>query len=131
MPCELRYTVRVVSSAYPASIVGLQVVEHGPDARIVTVTGEVDALTAPELADFVTAQLAVSQLVVVNLDGVRLLASAGLSVLFEVNELAIHEDRDLRLVCHSRTVNLALEITGLRERLPFANSVPDALNTVH
>ena len=109
---------------------GVEVVEYRPDARIVTVTGEVDVLTAPELAAFLTAQLAVSQLVVVNLDGVRLLASAGLSVLFEVSELAIQEDRDLRLVCHSRTVNLALEVTGLRERLPFADSVPDALNTV-
>lgn len=127
-----------MSSAYPADIpadipadvMGVEVVEYRPDARIVTVTGEVDVLTAPELAAFLTAQLAVSQLVVVNLDGVRLLASAGLSVLFEVSELAIQEDRDLRLVCHSRTVNLALEVTGLRERLPFADSVPDALNTV-
>lgn len=119
-----------VSSAYPADMMGVEVVEYRPDARIVTVTGEVDVLTAPELAAFLTAQLAVSQLVVVNLDGVRLLASAGLSVLFEVSELAIQEDRDLRLVCHSRTVNLALEVTGLRERLPFADSVPDALNTV-
>ncbi|HEX8935055.1 MAG TPA: STAS domain-containing protein [Pseudonocardiaceae bacterium] len=127
-----------MSSAYPADIpadipadvMGVEVVEYRPDARIVTVTGEVDVLTAPELAALLTAQLAVSQLVVVNLDGVRLLASAGLSVLFEVSELAIQEDRDLRLVCHSRTVNLALEVTGLRERLPFADSVPDALNTV-
>jgi anti-sigma B factor antagonist len=126
--------VPTVSNAYPADIpadvMGVEVVEYRPDARIVTVTGEVDVLTAPELAAFLTAQLAVSQLVVVNLDGVRLLASAGLSVLFEVSELAIQEDRDLRLVCHSRTVNLALEVTGLRERLPFADSVPDALNTV-
>ena len=63
-------------------MVDLQVTEHGPDARVVTVTGEVDALTAPELAAFLTAQLAVAQLVVVNLDGVRFLDSAGLSVLF-------------------------------------------------
>jgi len=67
---------------------------------------------------------------VVDLDGVRLLGSAGLSVLFEVSQLATQEDRDLRLVCHSRTANLALEVTGLRERLPFADSVPDALNNV-
>jgi anti-anti-sigma factor len=108
----------------------LQVVEHGPDTRVVTVAGEVDALNAPELAASLTEQLVVAQLVVVDLDGVRLLASAGMSVLFEAGELATSEDRELRLVCHSRTVNLALEITGLRERLPFADSVPDALNTV-
>ena len=40
-----------MNSAFPADIVGLQVTEHGTDACVVTVTGEVDALTAPELAD--------------------------------------------------------------------------------
>jgi anti-sigma B factor antagonist len=124
------HIMRGVSSDFPADIVGLLVVEHGPDARVVTVTGEVDALTAPELASFLTAQLAVAQLVVVNLDGVRFLDSAGLSVLFEVNELATQQGRDMRLVCNSRTANLALEVTGLRERLSFADSVPDALNNL-
>ena len=54
-----------------SNILDLQVTEHGPDARVVTVVGEIDALTAPELAAFVTAQLIEAQLVVVNLDGVR------------------------------------------------------------
>lgn len=127
---DWRYSVRTVSSTFPGDTMDLQVVEHGPDTRVVTVAGEVDALNAPELAASLTEQLVVAQLVVVDLDGVRLLASAGMSVLFEAGELATSEDRELRLVCHSRTVNLALEITGLRERLPFADSVPDALNTV-
>ncbi len=117
-----------VSSEFPADI-GLQATEHGPDARVVTVMGEVDALTAPELATFLTAQLTVAQVVVVDLDGVRFLGSAGLSVLFEANELATREDRDLRLVCNSRTANLALEATGLREHFTFADNVPDALKT--
>lgn len=115
-----------VSSNFPADI-GLQVTEHGPDTRVITVTGEVDALTAPELAAFLTAQLADAQVVVVDLDGVRFLGSAGLSVLFEANELATGQGRDLRLVCNSRTANLALEATGLREHFSFADSVPDAL----
>ncbi len=127
---DLRYIVRgvsvSVSSEFPADI-GLEVTEHGPDARVVTVMGEVDALTAPELAAFLTAQLTVAQVVVVDLDGVRFLGSAGLSVLFEANELATREDRDLRLVCNSRTANLALEATGLREHFTFADNVPDAL----
>ncbi len=119
--------MRSVSSNVPADILGLQVAEHGPDARVVTVVGEIDALTAPELATFLTAQLTVAQVVVVHLDGVRFLGSAGLSVLFEANELATQEDRDLRLVCNSRTANLALEATGLREHFTFADNVPDAL----
>ncbi len=110
-----------------SDILGLEVAEHGPDARVVTVVGEIDALAAPELAAFLTAQLVVAPVVVVNLDGVRFLASAGLTVLFEANELATQQGRDLRLVCHSRTANLALEATGLRKHLPFADNVPDAL----
>ncbi len=47
--CGLRYILRSVNS-----LVDLQMAEHGPDARVVTVTGEVDALTAPQLADFLT-----------------------------------------------------------------------------
>ncbi len=118
-----------LSMAGPLSsdILGLEVAEHGPDARVVTVVGEIDALTAPELADFLTAQLVVAPVVVVNLDGVRFLGSAGLSVLFKANELATREDRDLRLVCNSQTANWALNATGLREHFTFADNVPDAL----
>ena len=100
---------------------------HGPDVRVVTVTGEVDTVTAPQLATVLTAQLAVARLVVVNLDGVQFLSSAGLFVLLEANELAIREDRALCLVYSSRTVNLALEATGLREYFSFADDVSDAL----
>lgn len=121
--------MQAVNSAFPADILGLQVTDHGPDARVVTVTGEVDTVTAPQLAAVLTAQLAIARLVVVNLDGVQFLGSAGLQVLFEANELATRQDRHLRLVCNSPTANLTLESTGLREHLTFANTVPDALNT--
>lgn len=113
----------------PTDVLGLHVTEHGTDARVVTVTGEVDVVTAPQLAACVTRQLTVAQRVVVNLDGVRLLSSAGLSVLFEANELATQEDRDLRIVCRSRTAHLALEVTGLHEHFTFADNVDDALNS--
>lgn len=118
---------RCVSTNFPTDILELQVAAHDPDARVVTVVGEIDALTAPKLAAFLTEQLAVAKVVVVNLDGVRFLSSAGLFVLLEANELAIREDRALRLVYSSRTVNLALEATGLREYFSLADNVSDAL----
>lgn len=118
--------VRHVSSDF-ADIMDLQVTEHGSDARIVTVLGEVDALTAPELAAFLTAQLAAARVVVVDLDGVDFLGSAGLSVLFEANEQAGQQDRVLRLVCNSRIANRALEATELKDHFSFADNVPDAL----
>jgi anti-sigma B factor antagonist len=112
---------------FPADIIGLRVAEHGPGARVVTVTGEVDTLTAPKLASFLTEQLSAARVVVLDLDGVEFLGSAGLSTLFEANELATREHRALRLVCHSRIANRALEATELREHFTFAETVPDAL----
>jgi anti-sigma B factor antagonist len=126
--CDLRSIVQGVNSAFPADIVGLQVAGHGAEARVVTVTGEVDTLTAPQLAAVLTAQLAIARLVVVNLDGVQFLGSAGLQVLFAANELASQQGRNLRLVCNSPAANLTLQSAGLREHFTFANNVPDALN---
>ncbi|MGH3773181.1 MAG: STAS domain-containing protein [Pseudonocardiaceae bacterium] len=116
-----------MESDYPADIIGLRVAEHGPDARVVTVTGEVDTLTAPKLASFLNEQLSAARVVVVDLDGVEFLGSAGLSALFEANELATRERRALRLVCHSRVANRALAATELRDQFIFADTVPDAL----
>ncbi len=105
----------------------LQVVEHGLDARVVTMTGVVDTLTAPQLANFLAAQLVDARLLVLDLDGVQFMGSAGLSVLVEATDLATRQDRTLRLVCNSPSVNRAMEVTGLRENFLFADTVPDAL----
>jgi anti-sigma B factor antagonist len=114
-------------SSFPADILDMQVAEHSPEVRVISVVGEIDALTAPELAACLTAQLNIAKVVVANLDGVQFLASVGLHVLLEANELARREDRELLLVYNSQTANLALEIAGLREYFTFADSVPEAL----
>jgi anti-anti-sigma factor len=107
-----------------SDILDLQVTEYGPSVRVVTVVGEVDALVAPELASFLTAQLIVAMVVVADLNGVRYLSSAGLRALFEANEFAMRECRDLLLICHSQTANWALRATGLRDRFTFIDDVP-------
>lgn len=120
----------MLGRAGPAScdILDLQVTEHGTDARVVTVGGEIDALTAPELGALLTAQLAAAPLVVVDLERVRFLGSAGLSVLFAANEFATRENRSLWLVFpHRGMVNRALEVTGLREQYNTAETVAAAL----
>lgn len=78
-----------------SDILDLQVIDYGSGTRVVSVVGEVDALVAPELASFLTAQLIIATVVVVDLDGVRFLSSAGLRALFEANEFAVRECRDL------------------------------------
>jgi anti-sigma B factor antagonist len=127
--CDLRYTVRSMNVSSDLSTDScLQVATHAPDARVVTVEGQIDTPTALELATLLTGQLTVARVVVVDLDGVRFLGSTGLSALFEANELAAQQDRVLRLVCNSRIASWALAAVGLREYFTFADSVPDAVN---
>jgi anti-sigma B factor antagonist len=112
-----------------SDILSLEVTEHGPDARVITVMGEIDVLSAPDLAAVLTAQLLVAPVVVVDLDGVRFLGSYGLSALFEVNELARREGRELRLVCNSQVASWAMNATGLRDHFTFVDTVSDALTS--
>lgn len=131
--CRLRFVTfalysAVVDSVVPADILGVQVTEHGSETRIVTVTGELDALTAPALATVFAETLAAARVMVVDLDGVQYLASSGLRVLIEAKHLAEEYGRDLRLVCHSASVNLVLDGSGLREHFTFADSVALALD---
>jgi anti-sigma B factor antagonist len=111
------------SSDAPADI-NLRVVQHSPDARVVTVVGEVNTPAALALANFLVTQLAAARVVVVDLSGVSLLGSAGLSVLFEASELATRQHRTLRLVSNSPTANWALAAAGLHDYFTFADTVP-------
>lgn len=111
-----------------SDVLDLQVTDHGPHVRVITVGGEIDALTAPELGTFLAAQLAAASLVVVDLERIRFLGSAGLSVLLAANELATRENRCLWLVVPRRGMaNRALEATGLDERFNVAETVAAAL----
>jgi anti-anti-sigma factor len=126
--CRGPRDVVTMDSEVPADILGLHVGEQGPDVRVVTVTGDVDARSAPALASVLTTQLSVARVVVVDLDGVALLGSAGLTALFGANELARGERRVLRLVCHSPAAHRALVVTELRDQFCFAETVADAVN---
>src|SRR6185312_2776506 len=115
------------ASSDAAADIGLRVAEHRPEARVVTVVGEVDTPTALELANTVNMQLTVARVVVVDLDGLSFLGSAALSALFDANELATQQHRALRLVCNSPVANWALAAAGLREYFIFADTVSGAL----
>jgi hypothetical protein len=59
-----------------SDLLDVQVSGHGPHARVVTVAGEVDALTAPKLGAVLTAQLAAPSVLVIDLARLRFLGSA-------------------------------------------------------
>jgi anti-anti-sigma factor len=107
----------------------LRVAEHGPEIRVVTVVGHIDTPTARELANSLITQLTAARVVVVDLNGVSLLGSAGLSALFTANELANQQQRALRLVCKSRIANQSLAAAGLQDYFVFAETVIGAAKT--
>lgn len=94
---------------------------------VVRVRGEIEALTAPRLADAVTEALGRGRPVVVDLTDVTFLDSAGLTALIRVTETAEGRGEPLRLaIDHNRPVIRPIQITGLEHRLSLYHSVEDA-----
>ncbi|MBC8093070.1 MAG: STAS domain-containing protein [Pseudonocardia sp.] len=80
---------------------------------LLTVSGEIDSLTAPRL-DGALQRLSgeATAVQVVDLTGVVFLASSGLAVLIEAAHRAAAAERRLRLLVQGRPVLRALQITG-------------------
>lgn len=86
---------------------------------MVAVTGAIDLLTAPDLAEQLAVALAdgTPLIVVVDLRQVDFLAAAGLSVLVEADQCARMQHTTLRLVVTTHAVRRALSVTGLDQTL--------------
>lgn len=91
-----------------------------PDAVTITAAGEVDPGTAPELQRAIAAALAVAPAaatIVVDLSGLRLLDSAGISALLRGRRLADAADRPFRVVGAAGLVREVLQLTGVWQHL--------------
>lgn len=95
-------------------------------AAVVTVAGEIDLVTAPELDEIVTAVVDESpEVLVVDLRKVTFLSSAGLQVL-----AAAHQrlgERRLRVVSTSHVTTRPLTSTGLDAWIGLFTTVDEAL----
>ena len=111
-------------------IIRFDVVDHGPDVRVLHVVGELDTLTAPLLQVRLAEQLAQVRIVVLDLSDVTFLGSAGLAVLVGAKDDADSRDCRLLVVPGSRIVKRALEATGLLALFATADDVPGALAAV-
>ena len=108
-------------------IIRFDVVDHGPDVRVVHVVGELDTLTSPLLAARLAEQQAQVAHLVLDLSDVTFLGSAGLAVLVGAKDEADSRGRQLLVVPGSRIVRRALEATGLLQLFAVADDVPEAL----
>jgi anti-sigma B factor antagonist len=91
------------------------------------VTGEVDSSTAPVLRDAVDGAFAAgAREIVVDLDAVTFLDSAGLCVLAGTHRRAEEDGVRLRVLVSGRAVIRPLQITGLWELLAVEQIEPGA-----
>ncbi|GAA1390164.1 hypothetical protein GCM10009613_30380 [Pseudonocardia kongjuensis] len=96
---------------------------------VVTVSGELDMLTAPELRAAVADRIPSVELVVLALDGVRFLGTSGLAALIELREQAHRTGVELRIACTERRVLRPIGIAGLHHLFDIHDDVPAALNS--
>lgn len=99
-----------------------------PAPTLVTVAGEIDMLTAPQLRDRVLP-LPDDDLVL-DISGVRLCAAAGLRVMLDLQDRRARTGAQLVLAAPAPTVRRVLCVTGLDKTLPVAASVEDAVALV-
>ncbi|WP_225440123.1 STAS domain-containing protein [Amycolatopsis eburnea] len=92
--------------------------ERVGDAAVLTVSGEVDLLSASVLGDGITEALADPPvLLVVDLTGVSFLASIGITALLEARRRAGAGTRVRVVAPEDSVVARTLQLTGLRETL--------------
>jgi anti-anti-sigma factor len=99
----------------------------GPGAVVLEVAGEVDMVTAPQLADALAVQLERDvRVVVVQLARVSFLGSSGLAVLVNAFR-SLDPGKALLIVAPHRAAYRAFALTGLADQLPLYRSFEDAL----
>ena len=94
-------------------LISLSVVATDTTARVRT-TGEIDSSSAPQFHAELEAQLdAGVRELIVDLDGVTFLDSAGLCTLAAIHRRAVAQGATLRVLASHRAVIRPLQITGL------------------
>ncbi|GAA1243043.1 hypothetical protein GCM10009676_30650 [Prauserella halophila] len=106
--------------------------EHRSDGVVhARVVGEVDLQSAPDLRKWVHEELTAPARLVLDLDAVEFLGSAGLSVLAELSEQAADARLTWAIVASTRVVLRPLEATGLAEQIPVHTDLEAAVRAVH
>ena len=97
---------------------------------VVSATGAVDMLTAPQLAQSIRTSLGKQpKVLIVDLTNVDFLASAGMQVLVAAHEDA-GSDRRLVVVADGPATSRPLKITGITDFIDLYSSLDEALESV-
>jgi anti-anti-sigma factor len=103
-------------------------VEQFGEIAVVSIAGDIDALTAVEASAFLNAQLdGGRKQLVLDLGQVEFMSSAGIRLLLEILKKSREQGGDLRLAQVPPGVARTLEITGLARILETYPSLDEAL----
>jgi anti-sigma B factor antagonist len=110
---------------------GFQVGKHQVDQAVVlTVSGEVDMLSAPRLAEAIHTSLATGPAaLIVDLSKVDFLASAGMTVLLTAQDAVVPPTR-FAVVAHGAATSRPIQLTKLDSVLPLYSTLDNALEGV-
>lgn len=110
---------------------GVRVTRPSPEVAVLSVRGEVDSLTMPQLEVGVTELLALpSAGHVIDLSQVSFLASGGLAVLIRAAQLTEELGHRLRLVVTTRAVRRPLQLTGSDQLFDLFENLDTATGSV-
>jgi anti-sigma B factor antagonist len=110
-----------------AGQIGLTVRTVAEGVTVLSVSGEVDMLTAPQLRADVLRHLDAGDTLVLDLSGVSFLGSAGLAVLVEASQQGKRRGTAFRVVAVERAVTRPLAATGLGDVFGVFESVDQAV----
>jgi anti-sigma B factor antagonist len=108
--------------------VELVVDESHPPYTVVTVNGEVDAVSAPSLRARLVELVAEGKVnLIVDLDKVGFLDSSGLGALIGAVKQARAQNGDLAVICTRQHILKVFEITGLAKVFTIHDSLAGAV----
>ena len=102
-------------------------VQHEPGNAIVTAAGEIDISSVTLLRERLFELAASSRYLVIDLDQVTFIDSAGLSALVGAANRAAAHGGSLHVVCTRPKIRKLFRLTGLDRRLPPAPTLDEAL----
>jgi anti-sigma B factor antagonist len=97
-----------------------------PGHVLVTVAGEIDIATVPQLRERLAAAAASGRPLIVDLDRVTFIDASGLGVLASAARRAAAHGASLHAVCARHQVQRLFTITGLDRQIPLARTVTEA-----
>ena len=95
---------------------------------VVSVTGELDAATAPLLREAIDGLTERPLHLVLDFDNVTFMDSSGINALVAAHRRTSSSGGSLRLVCHSRQCLKVLQVSGLSQVFRVCDTVADAVH---